>query len=309
MSTEDKDGFEVCSLSSNSEEFLGCLAQEGRYLHAHGAYSTAAQFKINNEWSEHRRKIHDAVLQRLKDRYVDVPNDGRAIFIGGESGVGKTHFRKNVKGIKGNYVISDTDFFRKELILELIARGEMPEVDPRFEQYLGRPALPFELSGLFHVESQLISGMFETWAIEERKNIIFDTSLANREFTHLRLKQLHDQGYLTIGILLQSDPEIANARRQSRYLSESQSSDGLGGRPIPRDFTELVRTNAPIVFEEARNSEYGFLMSFLLDSSGFAPVVIGTWSKNTPLSKLPDISQLDFTPVSSIAIPTSRLSF
>jgi len=308
MSTEDKDGFEVCSLSSSSEEFLGCLAQEGRYLHAHGAYSTAAQFRINTEWSEHRRKIHDAVLQRLKDRYTDVPNDGRAIFIGGESGVGKTHFRKTVKGIKGNYVISDTDFFRKELILELIARGEMPDVDPRFEQFLGRPALPFELSGLFHVESQLISGMFETWAIEERKNIIFDTSLANREFTHLRLKQLHDQGYLTIGILIQSDPEIANTRRQIRYLEESQSADGLGGRPIPRDFTELVRTNAPIVFAEARNGEHGFLMSFLLDSSDLLPVVKAAWSKNNPLNTLPDITQLDFTPVSAVSIPTPRFS-
>lgn len=295
MSTEDQDGFEACSLLGN-EEFFSCLGLEGRYLDAHGKFTTASKFKTGTEWSKERIEIHKAVFERLIAKFADIPCDHRAIFIGGESGVGKTHFRKTAKGLSGNYLISDADLIRKELILELMRRGEMPEIDDRFEKYLGRDARPFELSGLFHLESQVVTAIFEAWAISEGKNIIFDNSLANEEYVFSRLRELHDQNYAVVGILMQGDPETTNARRVSRYFEESTSTNGLGGRPIPKDFAELVRKKAPRIFEEARRVDSGFQLSLILDASSDEPRITNAWLGQTELANLPQLSELDLSP-------------
>ncbi len=279
-------------------EFLARQAMEGQPLDAYGDNTTLDAFLDNKSetWPKDRERIHNAVLTALKDKYSQIPSGKRAVFIGGEPGAGKSTFRDSVTGLKDEdaYAISDPDVAREMLIEELVARGMMPATDARIEG----GAKPLELSGLFHREAQAINEDFEQWAVSHGKNIIFDTSLAGGDKVNRDLDALHAKGYGVTGVLIDCDPDVALQRRMSRFEAESANPDGLGGRPVPPDFTSTVRSDAPKVFEQAQMRENGFDQSIRVDVTGAEPVLVGAWTGAEAAPDITGFHQMHFSPQS-----------
>lgn len=276
-------------------EFLARQAMEGKSLDAYGI-NTSLENLVDEDahWSADRVAIHEAVKTKLIERYIDAPSNMRAVFIGGEPGAGKSTFRNSVTGLDQGYAVSDPDVAREILIEELVARGMMPITDAR----IADGAQPLELSGLFHREAQEINEGFEKWCIANGKNIIFDTSLAGETKVNRDLDTLHDSGYSVTGVLIDCEPDVALQRRMARFEAESSNPEGLGGRPVPPDFTTAVRTDAPKVFEQAQLRENGFDQSVRVDVTGTEPVLIGAWVGSEIATDITGFNQMNFSPQS-----------
>lgn len=272
-------------------EFLARQGMEESPLYAYGDQTSAANYVVDGKWPSERKKIHREILSRLQEQFQDIPSGGKAVFIGGVPGGGKSTFRNSVTGLDSGYVISDPDMVREMLLEELSNRGMLPSTDARIEG----GAKPAELSGLFHQEAQAINGDLEKWAIADRKNIIFDTSMGFEESLNAQLDSVYEQGYDTTGVYVQCDDNVALQRRMSRFEHESAINDGLGGRPVPPDFAENVFTNGPKVFEQARLRENGFHRSLLADSAGSESVFVNAWDGHDVSDAITGFHQLDFS--------------
>lgn len=273
-------------------EFFSRMGHHGKPLDAYGEFASSNYFVKDGVWDECRDVLHKIVLEKLKNFYASVKKERKAVVIGGEPGVGKTAFVNGVHGLSGRYAISDPDFTRSLLIRELIHH----RMEPTFQVSFDGGVLPFEISGLFHQEAQVITEQFEQWLLESGRNIIIDTSMANASRMERYATSLTNYGYESIGVLLVCDYDVARTRRVQRYRYEAQALPTLGGRPVPQEFCDYVRKNAPNVFHSLHQSSRVFNHSLIFDVNGKTPRIVFAWTEGNDVTDIATIENLDFSP-------------
>jgi len=181
-------------------------------------------------WSDRREVQHDAIIDKLYDRAVDVPNEHKAVIAGGLPGGGKSTVLERHAGIdRSRFLTIDPD----EIKMELAERGLIPAVDG---------LSPMEASDLVHEESSHIAKRLARRAQADGKNIVWDITMSSRTSTEYRIESLRASGYSQIdGIFVDIPVATSESRAEARHKigqDEYQLGNGYGGRFVP---PELIR--------------------------------------------------------------------
>lgn len=187
-------------------------------------------------WTAERDAIHRQIVDDLYARAAHVPNDGRAVIMGGLFGAGKT------STLEAHGHIDPSQFLTlsaDEVKEELARRGLVPDVP-------GHPYLsPMERSTLTHTESRRITQLLADRAYRDRKNVIWDTAMASYGNTHEQLEGLRRAGYDDVtGMFVDVPIDVSIRRAAERYargVEDFKNGEGYGGRYIPRWITEGQR--------------------------------------------------------------------
>lgn len=180
-------------------------------------------------WKPERDQLHREIVDELYAKAASVPNQGRSIIMGGPAGAGKTTTVRDHAGVDlSQYLVINPDDV-KELFAE---RGLIPEIP-------GHPELsPMERSTLVHEESRRISQMLANRAYKDRKNVIWDITMASERTAKKHVKTMRAAGYDDVSAILVDVPESVSRRRvYDRYgqgVNDWLDGQGLGGRFIPR---------------------------------------------------------------------------
>lgn len=179
-------------------------------------------------WSPERDAQHRQIVDEVYARYANVPNEGRAIIVGGPSGAGKTSTLRDSVGIgRDDYVTIDPD----DMKYELARRGLVPDVPG------GEDLSPMERSTLVHVESMRLARMLAQRAYRDRKNVIWDITMTDYDATNSHVKALRGHGYDRVdAVYVHVSPETSRRRVHERYaagVNAYRRGEGEGGRYIP----------------------------------------------------------------------------
>jgi predicted kinase len=188
-------------------------------------------------WSEQREAHHDAIIDKLYHRAVNVPNEHKAIVAGGLPGAGKSTVLGGHAGIdRTRFLTIDPD----EIKSELAQRDLIPAIEN---------LSPMEASDLVHEESSYIAKRLARRAQADGKNIVWDITMSSRASTEGRIESLRTSGYTQIdGIFVDIPITTSEARVEARYKlgqGEYHLSNGYGGRFVP---PELIRSHADPVW-------------------------------------------------------------
>lgn len=181
----------------------------------------------HEQWTEDRAVMHDAIIADLYGAASDVPCERRAILAGGLPGAGKTTVLEHHAGIdRSQYLTINPD----EIKSEMAARGMIPEV---------AGLAPMEASDLVHEESSYIAKQLALRAMTDRKNVIWDITMASRESTERRIGDLRASGYSQVeGIFVDIPVDAGIRRSEARHragLDSYRAGHGPGGRFIPAE--------------------------------------------------------------------------
>ena len=187
----------------------------------------------NGVWSRERDTIHREIVDDFYARAADVPNDGRALLLGGNAGAGKSTVITQQAGVDlGKFLKIDPD----EIKEELAKRGLVPDIPGDFS--------PMERSTLVHRESVRIADMLADRAFHDRKNIIWDGTMADPGLVFNRVKRMDDAGYRRIdAIFVDVSDETSRRRVAQRYRQGLQSwlaGKGLGSRFVPANIQNAM---------------------------------------------------------------------
>lgn len=187
----------------------------------------------NGVWSRERDAIHREIVDDFYAKAADVPNGGRAILLGGNAGAGKSTVITQQAGVDlSQFLKIDPD----EIKDELARRGLVPDLPGDFS--------PMERSTLVHRESVRIADMLADRAFRDRKNIIFDGTMANPGLVFSRVKRMDEAGYKRVdGIFVDVSDETSRRRVAQRYRQDLQSwlgGHGLGGRFVPANIQNAM---------------------------------------------------------------------
>lgn len=191
----------------------------------------------NGVYTKERQAMHRKLLDKLHDKYKDVPSDGKALFSAGLPGAGKTTVLNMLKEQdpnldKANYAIVSSDDF-KELFAE---HGMIPEVEGLH---------PMEASTLTHEESSYLADEFLRELAEKKKNVIYDFTCKDFKTTAKRMGILTNAGYQEKDmqfVFVDIPLEVAGDRAIGRYsnglniaIAPKKPGDEIGGRYLPPD--------------------------------------------------------------------------
>jgi 2'-5' RNA ligase len=178
-------------------------------------------------WDRKRDAVHREIVDEFYKRAADVPNEGRAILLGGNAGAGKSTVITQQAGVDlTKFLKIDPD----EVKEELARRGLVPDIP-------GTDFSPMERSTLVHHESVRIADMLADRAFRDRKNVIWDGTMANAGLVFSRVNRMENAGYSRVdGVFVDVSDETSRRRVAARYRSDLQSwlgGKGLGGRFVP----------------------------------------------------------------------------
>jgi hypothetical protein len=235
-------------------------------------------------WDADRARIHKEIVNDLYERKGrNVPNEGKAVIAGGLGGAGKSTVLKGpAKLDTRKYLTLNPDDVKEEMA----ARGLIPKI----------PDLsPMEVSALAHEESSHITNLLAKRAYAERKNVIWDITMASKGSVQRRINELRQSGYddlsaVFVDIPVETSVERALARWR-RGVDEYNGDKGYGGRYVPpsiiRKNVSNTRSSANReVFDDLR---FQFDTWSLYDNSGTAPKRVDQGrARPTRLGKLTD---------------------
>ena len=215
--------------------------------------STDAQFSLDGKgkvWTRERAMMHAQIVQEVMDSAADVPNQGKAVFSGGLGGAGKGTILKNpVANIdKSQYLTLNPDDI-KEI---LAARGLVPDVPDA-------PDLsPMERSTLIHEESSHITQLIAQQAYAQRKNIVWDITMASEKSVNDRLTALRQARYVESKAIFVDIPvEVSVTRALGRWRKGQDryetGENPIGGRFVPPD---IIRKGASASFSSANRTNF-----------------------------------------------------
>ena len=184
----------------------------------------------NQSWSRDRRTLHTSIINDMYDKAKTVPNEGSAIIAGGLGGAGKTTVLTVYANIDtSKFLIINPDNIKEEMA----RRGMIPSVEG---------LSPMEASDLVHEESSYLARQLAIRAQSERKNVIWDITMSDREKTEKRIDDLRSSGYTSIeGIFVDIPGDKSIQRTESRHREgheEYRAGEGLGGRYVPREVVD-----------------------------------------------------------------------
>jgi hypothetical protein len=200
--------------------------------------STDVTHAKDGVWNEDRARMHREIADELYAKAANVPNEGRSVIAGGLGGAGKTTVLRDHAGIDPSQYLTVNPDDIKELMAE---RGLVPEVP-------GHPDLsPMERAALVHEESSLIGKMLADKAYRDKKNMIWDITMASEGSAQARINDLKKQGYKQIeGVFVDIPVETSVERAMSRYrrgIEQWHNGSGLGGRYVPPSIIRAQKTS------------------------------------------------------------------
>lgn len=216
--------------------------------------ATEFQFSIDGKgkvWDRERSAMHDEIIAEVMATAANVPNQGKAIFSGGMGGSGKTFtLSRPETGLdQSQYLTLNPDDI-KEI---MAARGMVPDVP-------GAPDLsPMERAALIHEESSHITQLIAHQAYAQRKNIIWDITMASADSVQKRVTALHQARYVeTKAVFVDISVEGSVGRAMGRYRSGQDKHNAgepgaLGGRYVP---PFVIRESAATSFSSANRANF-----------------------------------------------------
>jgi hypothetical protein len=214
-------------------------------------YSThVSEDKVNGVeglYTPSRRAQQEEILKQLEDRAKNVPNERRAIVMGGIGGAGKsTILRTNAKhrgsvahklGIKyasydekghgvgepSNFLILNPDDIKGEMA----KRGMIPKIDR---------LSPLEANPFVHEEASKMAEDLAQRAQAQGKNVIWDVTLNSVKSGDKRINPLHAAtqmgGYHVAGAFVDVSTAQSAKNAAQRHRSESPGEGRGAGRAV-----------------------------------------------------------------------------
>lgn len=236
-----------------------------------GGKSTDAQHAIDVDrgiWSPERAKIHGAIVEQLYEKAREVPSEGKAVIAGGLGGAGKsTVLGKHAHIDSSKYLTLNPDDMKEEIV----NRGLAPTVEG---------LSPMESAALIHEESSHITNLLAKRAYADKKNVIWDITMASKKSTQRRVEEMRAAGYDDLTAVFVDIPvETSVTRalgRHRRGMEKYRNGIGFGGRYVP---PALIRKNAVAGRSSANRVTFdGLHAEFdhwsLYDNSGSSPKLI-----------------------------------
>ena len=233
--------------------------------------ATDAQFGIDPErgtWTAARAAEHKKIVNDLYRKAAGVPSEGRAVIAGGLGGAGKSTVLRGPANIdQGSYLTLNPDDV-KEVMAK---RGMIPKV---------AGLSPMESSALVHEESSHITSLLAKRAYAERKNVIWDITMASRGSVEKRIGEMRAAGYGKVNAVFVDIPvETSVTRalaRHRRGLEKYRAGSGDGGRYVP---PSIIRKNESGIASSKNRETFDDLRSqfdvwSLYDNSGSGPELI-----------------------------------
>jgi predicted ABC-type ATPase len=221
-------------------------------------------------WSPERAKIHGAIVEQLYEKARNVPSEGKAIVAGGLGGAGKSTVLGKHAGVDtSKYLTLNPDDMKEEIV----NRGLAPEVDG---------LSPMEAAALIHEESSHITNLLAKRAYADKKNVIWDITMASRGSTQRRVHEMRAAGYDDVSAVFVDIPvETSVARalaRHRRGMEQYRNGVGFGGRYVP---PSIIRKNAVSGASSANRATFDALRTdfghwSLYDNTGTAPRLVST---------------------------------
>jgi hypothetical protein len=184
-------------------------------------------------WTPERAKLHNEIINEMwTANGANVPAEGRAVLAGGLGGAGKSTVLKGYAGIDATqYFTINSDDVKEAMA----ARDMIPKVEG---------LSPMESVALVHEESSYIANLLAARAYANNTNVVWDMTMASRESTEARLKELRGAGYTDVsGVFVDIPVETSVERALSRHregMEKQASGDGYGGRYVP---PSVIRAN------------------------------------------------------------------
>ena len=215
--------------------------------------ATDAQFSLDGQgrvWTRERAAIHAEIVREVMESAASVPNQGKAVFSGGLGGAGKGTILKNpvAKIDKSQYLTLNPDDI-KEI---LAARGLVPDVPDA-------PDLsPMERSTLIHEESSHVTQLIAQQAYAQRKNLVWDITMASEKSVNDRLTALRQARYVeTKAIFVDIPVEVSVTRALGRWRKGQDrfetGENPVGGRYVP---PSIIRKGASTSFSSANRTNF-----------------------------------------------------
>lgn len=179
-------------------------------------------------WSPARRAQQKELINYMwaKNHYDAIPNEGKAVMMGGLGGSGKGFVQgQSQYGLSNkHYLVVNPDDV-KEAMAE---RGMIPHVDG---------LSPMEASTLVHEEAGDIAKRLAERAYAQKKNVIWDITMSGDDSVQRRIQDMRKAGYGNVdGVFMDADAGTARQRAIDRHRRGEQAfrnGQGQGGRWLP----------------------------------------------------------------------------
>jgi predicted ABC-type ATPase len=248
-----------------------------------GGEATDSRYALDLDrgvWDPARARLHKEIVNDLFAQAADAPDDGKVVIAGGLGGAGKSTVLKTYAGVdQSQYLTLNPDDIKEEMA----ARGMIPKVEG---------LSPMETAALVHEESSHIASLLAKRAYAERKNVIWDITMASRGSVERRVQEMRAAGYddlsaVFVDIPVETSVERALARHR-RGMEDYRNGKGPGGRYVP---PAIIRKNESSTASSANREVFDALRTAndfdhwsLYDNSGKAPVLLGEGGAPKPLT-------------------------
>ena len=189
-------------------------------------------------WSAERRAQHRQLLRDLWEKEASqVPREGKALFVGGLDGAGKTTLQRNPDSALNadQYLAVDPNRI-KEAMAE---RGMIPHVDD---------LSPMEASPLVHEEASELAERLAQKAYHENCNVLWEIDMISAKPVTDRADALRNAGYGQVdAAFADATVDIARQRAMLRHRHREEAyrrGQGYGGRITPQAVFDYCRPTA-----------------------------------------------------------------
>lgn len=239
-----------------------------------GEYLRTREGNWNKKTVAYIAEVVDAEIAKVKAR--GVPQESRAVMLGGVPGSGKTTTAEDTAGVFAAAGLADSDQWatvNPDIFKEvLIARGDIPEISG---------LSPMEAAPLYHSLTSEMSHIFGRLLLAEGFNVIFDLTMRGEADSNTGLTPPEVEAEVMTGLGYQIDAifadlpsDIARQRQLNRQLGGVNAlragADSRGGRVVPPHITRRAadgRSDSLSNFERMRDNGV-FARWSVIDTSG-----------------------------------------
>lgn len=176
---------------------------------------TQKKYKINGEYTPERKALHEKIISSFFDHIQTPPAGHRkvAVLMAGGTASGKSTILKKIMSAEAqkHFVMVDPDGIKEML--------------PEFQEGLKGNAM--NSAFMTHEESSDIADELRARALKAGKQVILDGTMKNTEKYEALIKQIKKDGYITHGVMVDTDIDTAKAssdaraNRTGRYVPHS----------------------------------------------------------------------------------------
>lgn len=205
----------------------------GRYVpvrdpHGHVVKDEKGKPKTSLVWDADRAKLQAKIVDQVYRRESKkAKSEGKALFLGGLPGAGKSTSISKIPGLnQSDYITINPDIFKEELA----RRGLVPKVEG---------LSPMEASAFVHEESSHMALLLAAKATKAKKNIIWDITMNKASSVESRLAPLKEAGYRTHAVFVDIPHAMSQQRVEQRHRSghlafmRDLTGQHLGQRLVP----------------------------------------------------------------------------